>query len=164
MPNDDKVQQSPFEQAVVNIINYLFNLPKQARKFDHKKELLNALHIGQNNWGKFKSGTRHIPEHLHKHIREYLINNYDVNSSYLDGRNSKMFLKPPVVDDEPATYHKENKKELPADVAALKRELDTLQVLNKNLLYTIELQKKYIAELEAKDKKQEEPETPLTND
>ncbi len=92
MASDDKVLQSPFEQAVIKIITHLFALPKQVRDFDHKKDLLNDLRIGQNNWGKYQSAVRHIPENLHKHIRDYFINKYHANPSFLDGKSPQMFL------------------------------------------------------------------------
>jgi hypothetical protein len=99
-----------FTKLVVSIVDYLVATKKQHKRFKHKNDLLEAMHLKLRNYSAYKDGSRDITDKevdengnikpgKHKHIRQYLINEYNVNPNYLEGRSSQMFIKPLVSDD-----------------------------------------------------------------
>lgn len=105
---------SPFEKAVIRVVDYLVDNKHIHQKFRHKSDLLKALHLSIGDWSKYKKGIRNIPDNegenstgKHKHIRQYLINEFDVNPGYLEGKSTQMFIKPLIPDDIPGTPEKQ---------------------------------------------------------
>src|SRR4051812_43851169 len=101
-----------FTKLVVSIIDYLVATKKQHKRFKHKDELLKAMHLNLKAYSAYKDGSRDITDKeidengnvklgKHNHIRQYLIKEYDVNPSYLEGKSTQMFTKPLVPDNLP---------------------------------------------------------------
>lgn len=133
---------SNFEKAVVSVVEHLFSLDKETRGFELKKELFDDLKMDSSNWGKIKTGMRHIPSDIHLHIRKTLINKYDVNPGYFDSMKVPMFLSNKFLVHDPAVPY--GKKQ---------DELQLLRAENAQLRELLETQRKLIEELEGKLKK-----------
>jgi hypothetical protein len=130
--------QSKFEKAVIRVMLHLFELPKDVRGFNLKKELFDDLKIDSSNWSKLKDSSRGIPSDLHLHIRKTLINKYDVNPGFLDTNAGTMFITGKFEVHEPA--HRYGKPTL--------TELERLGLENTELRELVNTQKKLIKRLE----------------
>lgn len=132
-------KQSNFEKAVVRIILYLFELDKETRGFNLKQELFEKLRINSSNWNKIKTSVRGIPPDIHTHVRKILINEFDVNPTFLDNNSGPMFLTGKfevheaaakygkhVANDELTRLRKEN-AELRDVIATQKKLIDRLE-------------------------------------
>ena len=131
--------QSKFEKASVRVILHLFELDKEIRGFNLKKDLFDRLRLNASNWNKIKTSERGIPPELHQHVRKVLINDFDVNPRFLDTNSGTMFLTGKFeVHDGSANYGKSTTGD----------ELTRLRQQNAELQELVATQKKLIARLE----------------
>lgn len=143
--------QSRFEQAVINVIEYLAENWKHHRKFRHKQELLEKIGIPHNNYPAFKKGERNIPEDYWHKITDVLLKDFKVHPTYIHTRTGPMFLDAPWIVEEPeVAYTLEDYKNL---LKARNSEIQRLRRDNKELKEKNALLQKLNEQLEKSGKK-----------
>jgi hypothetical protein len=141
--NYQRTLQTPFDRAVIQVVDYMYKNWEIFKKFRHKYELLNQLKLKNNNWTKYKNGERSIPETIRPHIIDVLVNEYGVSASYLRTGSGNMFTNNLLLEEEdiPLMISPPEAKKLRDRIAQLEEE-------NKRLHRVVGTQDKLIKQLE----------------
>lgn len=139
-----KDNQSIFDRAFVDVVQFLVTNKKYIQKVTTQKDLLKELDILPGNYVEIRNGTRKVPTSKVEHIKRILINKYGVNDKYLKFREGEITKSPINYQDDESrqtmSLREENRllklelqkeKELSAQkdqmISLLKSTLDTIR-------------------------------------
>ncbi len=89
-----KDNQSLFDRAFVDVIQFLVTNKKYIQKITTQKELLKELDILPGNFVEIRNGSRKVPNSKVEHIKRILTTKYGVSEKYLKFREGEITKAP----------------------------------------------------------------------
>lgn len=110
--HSQKDNQSLFDRAFVDVIQFLVTNKKYIQKVTTQKDLLKELDILPGNFVEIRSGMRKVPHSKIEHIKRILTTKYGINDKYLKYREGEITKIPINYQDDESRQTMSLKEEI----------------------------------------------------